>query len=135
MSSLLDQMHRDLKVAMMAALKPPADPPMASEEIKEIFTHIHSWMVNQEAKRLELHDEIVTKVEKIQKKVECVSRQWQKTLTQTTRLLKMDQMVKCQAKELNAMKAKLSKNMTTKAGQKKAAMKVMKHMKAMKCKP
>ena len=135
MSSLLDQMHRDLEVAMMAALKPPADPPMASEEIKEIFTQIHSWMVNQEAKRLELHDKFVPKLETMQKAVENLSREWQKTLNQSTRLLKMQERVKRQEKELNAMKAKLSKNMTTKAPQKKAAMKAMKHMKAMKCKP
>ena len=135
MSSLLDQMHRDLEVAMMAALKPPADPPMASEEIKEIFTQIHSWMGNQEAKRLELHDKVVPKLETMQKAVENLSREWQKTLNQSTRLLKMQERVKRQEKELNAMKAKLSKNMTTKAPQKKAAMKAMKHMKAMKCKP
>ena len=128
-------MHRDLEVAMMAALKPPADPPMASEEIKEIFTQIHSWMVNQEAKRLELHDKVAPKLETMQKAVENLSREWQKTLNQSTRLLKMQERVKRQEKELNAMKAKLSKNMTTKAPQKKAAMKAMKHMKAMKRKP
>ena len=137
MSSLSDQMHRDLEVAMMADifLELLEDGPMTSEDISEIFGRIHSWMLKQGKLRLELRDEIVPKLETMQKAVENLSREWQKTLTQSTRLLKMEQTVKRQAKELNAMKAKLSKNMTTKAPQKKAAMKAMKHMKAMKCKP